>query len=56
MLQDNISNLSETKESLKLNLDKEIAERQRVDEELSKINNELKVWTSEKSALERQVS
>lgn len=56
VLKDKIENLNETKESLQLKLDKEIAERQRVDEELSKINNELQVWTSEKSSLGRQVS
>lgn len=56
VLKDKIENLNETKESLQLKLDKEIAERQRVEEELSKINNELQVWTSEKSSLGRQVS
>lgn len=56
VLQDKITSLNEIKESLQLKLDKEIAEHQRIDEELSKINNERKVWTSEKSSLERQVS
>lgn len=52
---DNITNLNKNIESLQLKLDKEIAERKRLDEELSKMNNECKVWTSEKSAFERQV-
>lgn len=52
---DNITNLNQNIESLQLKLDKEIAERKRLDEELSKMNNESKVWTSEKSAFERQV-
>lgn len=53
---DNIANLNQNIESLQLKLDKEIAERKRLEEELSKMNNEYKVWTSEKSAFERQVS
>lgn len=56
LLQDKILNLNETIESLQLKLDKEIAERQRLSEELSKINGECIVWASEKSAFERQVS
>lgn len=55
-LQNKILNLNETIEALQLKLDKEIAERQRLSEELSKINNECMVWASEKSALERQVN
>lgn len=54
-LKDNIENLNKDLESLQLQLDKEIAERQRLDGELSKLNNESKIWSSEKSALERQV-
>jgi len=55
-LQDNITNLNQTIESLQLKFDKEIGERQRLGEELTKMNNESKLLTSEKSALERQVS
>lgn len=56
LLQDNITNLNQTIESLQLNLKKEIAEQSRLGEELSKINDQSKAWNSEKSALERQVS
>lgn len=55
-LQDEIANLNKTIESLQLKLDKEIAERERLNGELSKFNDESKVWTSAKSAFERQVS
>lgn len=55
-LKDNITNLNKDLESLQLKHDKEIAEHQRLSKELTKINNESKVWISEKSALERQVS
>lgn len=53
---DNIANLNQSIESLQLKLDKEIAERKRLDEELSRMNNESKVWISEKASFERQVS
>jgi len=56
LLQDEIAKLNQTIESLQLNLEKEIAERSRLDKELSKMMNQSKVWTSEKSALERHVS
>lgn len=56
LLQDKITHLNQTIESLQLNLEKEIAERSRLDKELSIMINQSKVWTSEKSALERQVS
>lgn len=55
-LQDKIANFNQTIECLQLKLDKEIAERQRLNGELSNFNNESKVWTSAKSAFERQVS
>lgn len=54
-LHDKMVNLNQTIESLQLKLDKEIAERQRLGQELSTMNNECKVWASEKSAFERQV-
>lgn len=53
---DKIENLNQNIESIQLKLNKETAERQRLEEELSKMNNECKAWTSEKSILERQVS
>lgn len=52
---DDIRNLNLTIETLKLKFEKEVAECQRLSEELSKMNNNSKIWTSEKSALERQV-
>lgn len=56
LLQDNISNLNQGLESLQLKYDKEVAEHQRLSNELTRINNESKVQISEKSSLERQVS
>jgi len=55
-LQDNITNLNQGLESLQLKYDKEVAEHQRLSNELTRINNESKVQISEKSSLERQVS
>jgi len=55
-LQDNITNLNQGIESLQLKYDKEVAEHQRLSNELTRINNECKLHTSEKSSLERQVS
>jgi len=56
LLQDNITNLNQGLESLQLKYDKEVAEHQRLSNELTRINNESKVQISEKSSLERQVS
>lgn len=56
LLQDNIANLNQGLESLQLKYDKEVAEHQRLSNELTRINNESKVQISEKSSLERQVS
>lgn len=56
LLQTEITNLTKTIESLQLKLDKEIAEHSRLAEELSVTNYQSKIWTSEKSTLERQVS
>jgi allophanate hydrolase subunit 1 len=56
LLQDNITNLNQAIESLQLKYDKEVAEHQRLSNELNKINNESKVQISEKSSLERQVN
>lgn len=56
LLQDNITNLNQGLESLQLKYDKEVAEHQRLSNELTRINNESKVHISEKSSLERQVS
>lgn len=56
LLQDNITNLNQGLESLQLKYDKEVAEHQRLSNELTRINNESKLHISEKSALERQVS
>lgn len=55
-LQDNITNLNQNIETLQLKYDKEVGERQRLSNELTKINNESKLQISEKSSLERQVS
>jgi len=55
LLQDNITNLNQGLESLQLKYDKEVAEHQRLVNELTRINNESKVQISEKSSLERQV-
>ncbi|KAE9542770.1 hypothetical protein AGLY_002681 [Aphis glycines] len=54
-LQDNITNLNQNIETLQLKYDKEVGERQRLSNELTKINNESKLQISEKSALERQI-
>jgi len=56
LLQDNITNLNQGLESLQLKYDKEVAEHQRLSNELTRINNESKVQISEKASLERQVS
>lgn len=56
LLQDNITNLNQGLESLQLKYDKEVAEHQRLSNELIRINSESKVQISEKSSLERQVS
>jgi len=56
LLQDNIANLNQGLETLQLKYDKEVAEHQRLSNELIRINNESKVHISEKSAFERQVS
>jgi len=55
-LQDNITNLNQNIETLQLKYDKEVGERQRLSNELTKMNNESKLQISEKSSLERQVS
>lgn len=55
-LHDKILKLNQTIESLQLSFNKEEAERQRICVELSKVNNLSKIWNSERSALERQVS
>lgn len=56
LLLDTITSLNQNTESLQLKLDKEVAECKRLSEEWCRINNESKVWTSEKSSYERQVS
>jgi len=56
LLQRKIANLNKTIESLQLNHEKEMSERSILDKELSKTINQSKIWTSEKSVLERQVS
>lgn len=55
-LQGKITNLNINIEYLQLNYEKEIAERSILDKELSKMINQSKIWTSEKSVLERQAS
>ncbi|XP_050431701.1 citron Rho-interacting kinase-like [Adelges cooleyi] len=54
-LENKIKVLNETIESLQLKLDKEIAESKRLSVEVTKMIDESKSWTSEKSSLERSI-